>query len=46
MLEMNFMDFHGLPINPSERHNGIIKDLKLPIVRPKNSSRDQHIFKK
>tara|TARA_B110000438_G_scaffold278372_1_gene301866 strand:+ start:221 stop:811 length:591 start_codon:yes stop_codon:yes gene_type:complete len=46
MLEMNFMDFHGLPINSSERYNGIIKDLKLPIVRPKNSSRDQHIFKK
>ena len=46
MLEMNFTDFHGLPINPSERYNGIIKDLKLPIVRPKNSSRDQHIFKK
>ena len=46
VLEMNFKDFVGLPIKVSDRYNGTIKDLKLPIARPKNSRRDQHIFKK
>ena len=46
VLEMNFKDFVGLPIKVSDRYNGVIKDLKLPIVRPKKSRRDQHIFKK
>jgi hypothetical protein len=46
VLEMNFKDFHGLPDNLSDRSNGIIKDLKLPITRPLKSRRDQHIFKK
>mgnify|MGYP000226882648 FL=1 len=46
VLEMNFKDFVGLPTEVSDRYNGVIKDLKLPIVRPKNSRRDQHIFKK
>ena len=43
---MNFKDFVGLPIKVSDRYNGVIKDLKLPIARSKNSRRDQHIFKK
>ena len=43
---MNFKDFNGLPVNLSDRSNGVIKDLKLPIARPKKSRRDQHIFKK
>ena len=46
VLEMNFKDFVGLPIKVSDRYNGVIKDLKLPIVRPNKSRRDQHIFKK
>ena len=46
VLEMNFKDFTGLPVETKERVNGVIKDLKLPIPRPINSNRDQHIFKK
>jgi hypothetical protein len=44
VLEMNFKDFNGLPDQLSDRENGVIKDLKLPITRPLESSRDRHIF--
>jgi len=44
VLEMNFKDFHGLPDQLSDRENGVIQDLKLPIPRALKSSRDKHIF--
>jgi hypothetical protein len=47
VLNMNFKDFIGLPEKYEERINNK-KDnyLKLPIPRPKNSSRDLHPLKK
>ena len=47
VLNMNFKDFIGLPKKYEDRINNN-KDnyLKLPIPRPKNSSRDLHPLKK
>ena len=43
VLDMNFKDFVGLPNNIKDRLNlNLNKDFKLPIPRPKNSSRDRH----
>ena len=43
ILDMNFQDFKGLPndINSRELNNTQYK-FKLPIPRPKNSTRDRH----
>jgi hypothetical protein len=45
IIDMGFKDFWGLPKNINERNfNGNI-EFKLPIPRPKNSTRDRHPFK-
>ena len=46
VLDMNFKDFTGLPNNIEEREIKSNYKLKLPISRPKNSSRDRHPLKK
>ena len=46
MLDLNFKDFSGLPSNIDERVFKNEYELKLPIPRPTNSSRDQHPLKK
>ena len=46
VLDMNFKDFSGLPSNVEERESKSNYKLKLPIARPKNSSRDKHPLKK
>ena len=46
ILDMNFKDFVGLPEKITDRINNNKKDFKLPIPRPKNSSRDQHPLRK
>ena len=46
VLDMNFKDFSGLPENIEERKSTSDHKLKLPISRPKNSSRDQHPLRK
>ena len=46
VLDMNFKDFYGLPKNIEDRKPIKNYKLKLPIPRPKNSSRDQHPLKK
>jgi hypothetical protein len=46
ILDMNFRDFIGLPDLIKDRiSNGETKELKLPIPRPKNSTRDRHPIK-
>ena len=46
ILDMNFKDFIGLPDLIKDRmYNGRAKELKLPIPRPKNSTRDRHPIK-
>ena len=43
---MNFKDFVGLPKDIKDRvSQEYNKDLKLPIPRPKNSTRDKHPLK-
>ena len=47
VLNMNFKDFVGLPDKFEDRINNNKKNyLKLPIPRPKNSTRDLHPLKK
>jgi len=46
ILDMNFKDFVGLPEKITDRINNNKKDFKLPIPRPKNSTRDQHPLRK
>ena len=46
MLEMGHRDFIGLPDNISDRQNHKIKKTKLPIPRPRKSSRDLHPLSK
>jgi hypothetical protein len=47
ILKYNFKDFIGMPNNIADREIYNNKyNLKLPIPRPKNSSRDQHPFRK
>jgi hypothetical protein len=46
VLDMNFKDFIGLPGSVDEREIKSNYKLKLPIPRPKNSSRDKHPLKK
>ena len=46
ILEMGHKDFIGLPSDISLRKNHEIKKTKLPIPRPRNSSRDQHPLSK
>jgi hypothetical protein len=46
ILDMNFKDFVGLPEKITDRINNNKKEFKLPIPRPKNSSRDQHPLRK
>jgi hypothetical protein len=47
ILDMGFKDFYGLPkeIENRIKTNGERK-FKLPIARPKNSTRDQHPLRK
>jgi hypothetical protein len=46
ILDMNFKDFIGLPDLIKDRmYNGRVNELKLPIPRPKNSTRDRHPIK-
>ena len=47
MLDMNFKDFTGLPKDLNDRILNDFKErkLKLPIPRPRNSSRDRHPLK-
>lgn len=46
VTDMNFKDFYGMPANLIDRKKfETKKDLKLPIPRPKNSSRDRHPLK-
>lgn len=42
VLEMGFKDFWGLPDIKVRNENHKIEKIKLPIIRPRNSSRDQH----
>ena len=42
VLSMNFKDFVGLPDDIKQRLNSEKPKLRLPIPRPKNSSRDRH----
>lgn len=42
VLDLNFKDFVGLPNNIEDRFTKNIYDLKLPIPRPKKSTRDRH----
>tara|TARA_B100000989_G_scaffold188187_1_gene141685 strand:- start:28135 stop:28749 length:615 start_codon:yes stop_codon:yes gene_type:complete len=42
VLEMGHKDFIGLPNSENDRKGHVIKKTKLPIPRPRNSSRDQH----
>jgi len=42
VLSMNFKDFVGLPDDIKQRLNSKKPKLRLPIPRPKNSSRDRH----
>jgi hypothetical protein len=46
ILDMNFKDFVGLPEKIIDRINNSKKEFKLPIPRPKNSTRDQHPLRK
>ena len=46
ILDMNFKDFVGLPEKITDRTNNSKKEFKLPIPRPKNSTRDQHPLRK
>ena len=46
MLEMGHKDFIGLPKSIDARKGHKIKQTKLPIPRPRNSSRDQHPLSK
>ena len=46
VLEMGHRDFIGLPNDISERKGHEIKKTKLPLARPRNSSRDQHPLSK
>ena len=46
VLEMGHKDFIGLPEEISHRKNHEIKKTKLPLARPRNSSRDQHPLSK
>jgi hypothetical protein len=46
ILNMNFKDFAGLPKKIEDRINDDKIEFKLPIPRPKNSSRDKHPLKK
>jgi hypothetical protein len=46
ILDMNFKDFVGLPEKITDRINNSKKEFKLPIPRPKNSTRDQHPLRK
>ena len=45
MIDMNFKDFVGLPKNINERNFQGDTLLRLPIPRPKNSTRDKHPLK-
>ena len=42
VIDMNFTDFAGLPDDISKRISDSNYELKLPIPRPKNSTRDRH----
>ncbi len=46
VLEMGHKDFIGLPKNVKDRMNHKVMKTKLPIPRPRNSSRDQHPLSK
>ena len=46
IFDMNFKDFVGLPEKITDRTNNSKKEFKLPIPRPKNSTRDQHPLRK
>ena len=46
VLKMGFKDFHGLPDDIEQRKGHEIKKVKLPIPRPRKSSRDLHPLSK
>ena len=46
VLQMGFKDFHGLPDDIEQRKGHEIKKVKLPIPRPRKSSRDLHPLSK
>ena len=46
VLEMGHRDFIGLPDDISLRENHEIRKTRLPLARPRNSSRDQHPLSK
>jgi hypothetical protein len=46
VLEMGHKDFIGLPKDVKDRMNHKVMKTKLPIPRPRNSSRDQHPLSK
>ena len=45
VVDMNFVDFVGLPKNVNDRIKNKDYKLSLPIPRPKNSPRDRHPLK-
>ena len=46
VLRNNFKDFYGLPKKMQDReYHELIEDIKLPIKRPRKSSRDNHPMK-
>ena len=46
VLRNNFKDFYGLPKKMQDReYHEVIEDIKLPIKRPRKSSRDNHPMK-
>ena len=46
VLRNNFKDFYGLPKKIQDRdYNEVIEDIKLPVKRPRKSSRDNHPMK-
>ena len=45
VIDMNFVDFVGLPNNVNDRMKNKNYKLSLPIPRPKNSTRDKHPLK-
>tara|TARA_B100000686_G_C16413530_1_gene773437 strand:+ start:52 stop:654 length:603 start_codon:yes stop_codon:yes gene_type:complete len=46
VVNLNFKDFVGLPNKTSKRNNKGSYELSLPLPRSKNSTRDQHPFRK
>lgn len=46
VLRNNFKDFYGLPKKMQDReYHEVIEDIKLPVKRPRKSSRDNHPMK-